>query len=63
VALHPDFWHAVFLPDYGWSFSSVFWMAAPIMEVISVGFDEAARWATSFAPDSLWADLAGMVWL
>ncbi len=59
VVLHPIFGILFFGLIMGGLFSSVFWLASPIMEIISVGFDEAARWVTGFAPDSLWADLAG----
>jgi ferrous iron transport protein B len=59
IVLHPALGLLVFCLIMGGMFSSVFWMAAPLMEAISVLFDDLARQIIGFAPNSLWADLIG----
>lgn len=59
IVLHPLGGMLLFALIMGGMFSSVFWMAAPLMETISVFFDDVARRIVDYAPTSLWADLLG----
>ncbi len=57
--LHPIWGLGLFFVIMAALFSSIFWMAAPFMDVVDGWFSAANEFITELGPDSLWADFAG----
>jgi ferrous iron transport protein B len=57
--LHPVFGLVFFFSVMGLLFTSVFWVAAPLMDFVSGFFDQMAFMVLRSAPGALWADFVG----
>ncbi|MEZ4818442.1 MAG: ferrous iron transporter B [Bdellovibrionota bacterium] len=57
--LHPIFGPLVFFGLMFGLFASIFWLAAPFMDIVDGWFGFLAGWASSLAPEALWADFLG----
>lgn len=57
--LHPVWGLGLFFVIMAALFSSIFWMAAPFMDIVDGWFSAANEFVTALGPDSLWADFAG----
>lgn len=59
VLLHPVLGLGLFFVIMAGLFSSIFWVAAPFMDIVDGWFSAANEMVTSLGPESLWADFAG----
>lgn len=59
VLLHPFWGLFTFALIMFGLFASIFWMAAPFMDMVDAGFGWLASTTVGLAPDSLWADFIG----
>lgn len=56
VLLHPIFGFLFFILIMGGLFASVFWLAAPFMDLIDGWFSSLGEFVASLGPSTLWAD-------
>lgn len=56
ILLHPILGLLCFLLIMGGLFSSIFWMAAPFMDLVDGGFTALNEFVASWAPGALWTD-------
>ncbi|HEX4925787.1 MAG TPA: ferrous iron transporter B [Bdellovibrionales bacterium] len=56
VLLHPVWGLLTFVLIMGTLFSSIYWMAAPLMDFVDGGFSSAADWAAGLGEGTLWAN-------
>lgn len=57
--LHPLFGPIVFITIMFALFSSIFWLAAPFMDIVDGWFGSLASWAVTLEEGALWADFLG----
>ncbi len=57
--LHPFFGFIFFIVIMGFLFSSIFWVAAPFMELVDSFFSLTVKYVVGLAPDELWSDFLG----
>lgn len=58
ILLHPWLGLVMFLVIMGALFSSIFWAAAPFMDMVDAAFSATNHYVFNLAPDSLWANFA-----
>ena len=56
LLLHPWFGFVMFIVIMGGLFSSIFWLAAPFMDLVDKAFSLANHAVLNLSPDSLWAN-------
>lgn len=56
VLLHPVWGLFFFVLIMGTLFSSIYWMAAPLMDFVDSGFSTVAEWAAGLGEGTLWAN-------
>lgn len=56
VLLHPVWGLAIFLLSMFFLFTSIFWLATPLMDLVDQGFQWMAESVTALYPHSLWGD-------
>lgn len=59
VLMHPVWGLMLFIVIMSGLFTSIFWVAAPAMDLISESFEKGAAWILNWAPGSLWSDFLG----